>query len=87
MMRNDPSDETFANDVCDKENIDPFSGTMSPRQKKKGSLRANVLKELTIRSVSRRVEEQPEEAVDDEISAVFEKLDAPSVTRKDFREL
>lgn len=87
MMREDQHEETLNQTGFDKENVNPVSGTLSPRQKKKTSLRSSVLKELTLRSAEKSLEGGSAEVSGKEIDSIFEKLGDSSVAERDFREL
>lgn len=86
-MRNEQMEGASSRSTCDKENIDPTSGTLSPRQKKKECQRTSVLREVTMRSAKKSIDSQVDDVPDEEISAIFEKLDEFPVGKRDFREL
>lgn len=87
MMRDERSEGASSRNTCDKENIDPNSGMLSPRQKKKECQRTSVLREVTMRSSKTSIDSHVDNVPDEEISAIFENLDDFPVTKRDFREL
>lgn len=86
-MRDERSEGASSRNACDKENIDPTSGTLSPRQKKKECQRTSVLREVTMRSAKKSVDSHVDDMPDEEISAIFDRLDEFPVSKRDFREL
>jgi hypothetical protein len=83
-MRNEELDTI--NTEPDKENINPITGTYSPRGRKKLN-RINVLREITSRTTTKTIVSEQEENVVSEIDELFDKLEDGLGINKNIREI